>query len=144
MKKAVDIDNEMKAELIRRAIGAQKYSFAPYSRYNVGAAALFDSGEIYTGVNVESASFSGTICAERNAIFSAVAKGLTKYRAIAVSGGMKGQAPADYCMPCGMCLQVMSEFCDPSFKVYIVKGREEVLQYQLRDLLPETFKSLPI
>ena len=139
-----DLSAEEFCKIVDTAIAAREKAYAPYSGFSVGAALLAENGEVITGCNVENASYPAGLCAERVAIFSAVAKGLTKYRAIAISGGMKGQAPADYCMPCGMCLQVMSEFCDPSFKVYIVKGREEVLQYQLRDLLPETFKSLPI
>jgi cytidine deaminase len=139
-----DLSVEEFNKIVDAAIAARANAYVPYSGFSVGAALLAENGEVITGCNVENASYPAGLCAERVAIFSAVAKGLTKYRAIAVSGGMKGQAPADYCMPCGMCLQVMSEFCDPSFKVYIVKGREEVLQYQLRDLLPETFKSLPI
>ena len=139
-----DLSVEEFNKIVDAAIAAPANAYVPYSGFSVGAALLAENGEVITGCNVENASYPAGLCAERVAIFSAVAKGLTKYRAIAVSGGMKGQAPADYCMPCGMCLQVMSEFCDPSFKVYIVKGREEVLQYQLRDLLPETFKSLPI
>lgn len=139
-----DLSVEEFNKIVDAAIAARANAYVPYSGFSVGAALLAENGEMITGCNVENASYPAGLCAERVAIFSAVAKGLTKYRAIAVSGGMKGQAPADYCMPCGMCLQVMSEFCDPSFKVYIVKGREEVLQYQLRDLLPETFKSLPI
>jgi len=139
VKKAVDIDNEMKAELISRAIGAQKYSFAPYSRYNVGAAALFDSGEIYTGVNVESASFSGTICAERNAIFHAVAEGEKHLIAVAVVGGLNGDR-SEYCVPCGICRQVMRDFGDKdSMIIPSAKTPDDYMEKTLDEMLPDSF-----
>ena len=139
MKKAVDIDNEMKAELISRAIGAQKYSFAPYSRYNVGAAALFDSGEIYTGVNVESASFSGTICAERNAIFHAVAEGEKHLIAVAVVGGLNGDR-SEYCVPCGICRQVMRDFGDKDSMIILsAKTPDDYMEKTLDEMLPDSF-----
>jgi len=139
LKKAVGIDNEMKAELIRRAIGAQKYSFAPYSRYNVGAAALFDSGEIYTGVNVESASFSGTLCAERNAIFHAVAEGERRLIAIAIVGGTDF-AREEYCVPCGACRQVMRDFADKDNMIILsAKEPDDYLEHTLDEMLPFSF-----
>jgi len=129
----------MKAELISRAIGAQKYSFAPYSRYNVGAAALFDSGEIYTGVNVESASFSGTICAERNAIFHAVAEGEKHLIAVAVVGGLNGDR-SEYCVPCGICRQVMRDFGDKDSMIILsAKTPDDYMEKTLDEMLPDSF-----
>ena len=139
MKKAVDIDNEMKAELISRAIGAQKYSFAPYSHYNVAAAALFDSGNIYTGVNVESALLSITICAERNAIFHAIAEGERKLLAIAVVGGPDGKC-SEYCVPCGVCRQLMRDFADKDNMIILsAKEPDDYLEHTLDEMLPFSF-----
>ena len=139
LKKAVDIDNEMKAELISRAIGAHKYSFAPYSRYNVGAAALFDSGEIYTGVNVESASLGMTICAERNAIFHAIAEGEKTLLAVAIVGGTDGER-REYCVPCGACRQVMRDFGDKDTMIVLsARTPDDYLENTLEELLPHSF-----
>ena len=137
--KEKNLDSEMKSELIRRAIEALPNSYAPYSHYNVAAAALFDSGKIYTGVNVESASLSGTICAERNAIFHAVAEGERKLVAIAVVGGMNA-VRGEYCSPCGICRQVMRDFADKdSMIILCAKEPDDYLEYTLDELLPLSF-----
>ena len=129
-------------KLIDAAMAVREMAYAPYSNFTVGAALLTESGEIFTGCNVENLAYPAGMCAERAAIFSAVAKGQTKFRAIAVTGGAKGEKPASFCMPCGMCRQVMSEFCDPSFEIYVLKSRDEVRKYHLGELLPHAFDSM--
>lgn len=129
----------MKSVLAERAIEALEGSYAPYSGFNVGAAALFDSGKIYTGANVENASFSAGICAERNAISRAVAEGERRLLAVAVAGG-HGGIPKDYCMPCGICRQVMREFADPETMLVIsAKDPGDYIEKTLEELLPCSF-----
>ena len=126
-------------ELIKSAIDSLNFSYAPYSHFNVAAAVLASSGKIYTGVNVENASYPAGICAERNAIFHAVACGEREITAIAIVGGLNGQI-TDYCPPCGVCRQVMREFCDPSqMTVIIAKSNDEYKEMTLAELLPESF-----
>ncbi len=132
-------DEEMKRLLIERAIEKLPNSYAPYSRYNVAAAALFDSGEIYTGVNVESASFGMTICAERNAIFHAIAEGEKKLIAVAIVGGHDGERN-EYCVPCGACRQVMRDFGDKDTMIVIsAKTPEDYQENTLDEMLPFSF-----
>ena len=126
-------------ELIKSAIDSLDRSYAPYSHFNVAAAVLASSGKIYTGVNVENASYPAGICAERNAIFHAVACGEKEITAIAIVGGLNGQI-TDYCPPCGVCRQVMREFCDPEhMTVIIAKSADEYKEMTLAELLPESF-----
>lgn len=126
-------------ELIKSAIDILNFSYAPYSHFNVAAAVLASSGKIYTGVNVENASYPAGICAERNAIFHAVACGEREITAIAIVGGLNGQI-TDYCPPCGVCRQVMREFCDPEhMTVIIAKSTDEYKEMTLAELLPESF-----
>lgn len=121
--------------LIKEAIKARKNAYCPYSNFKVGAAVVFEDGEIYTGCNVENASFGATMCAERTAIFTAVAKGNTKLKAIALIGDLNG-----YTYPCGMCRQVMSEFAENGdIKVYIVKNETDYLVKTLDELIPGSF-----
>ena len=116
-------------ELIERAMAMAEMAYAPYSRFHVGAAVLAESGKIYGGANVENASYGATVCAERSAIFAAVNAGERKLVAIAVTE-----------TPCGMCRQVMREFCDPkTFKVIVAKSMEECKEFTLEELLPESF-----
>ncbi len=125
--------------LIRRALEQQKNAYAPYSGYFVGAAVLTDSGNIYTGVNVENSSYPAGICAERNAIFHAAACGERKIIAIAVAGGTNGEN-RDYSRPCGICRQVMREFCNPKEMIVLMaKSPEDYLEMTLEQLLPESF-----
>ena len=132
-------DEEMKRRLIEKAIEKLPNSYAPYSRYNVAAAALFDSGKIYTGVNVESASFGMTICAERNAIFHAVAEGERKLLAVAIAGGTDGER-REYCVPCGACRQVMRDFGDKDTMIILsAKTPEDYMENTLDELLPLSF-----
>lgn len=132
-------DEEMKRRLVAMAIEKLPNSYAPYSRYNVAAAALFDSGNIYTGVNVESASLGMTICAERNAIFHAVAEGERKLLAVAIVGGHDMER-REYCVPCGACRQVMRDFGDKdSMIVLSAKSEDDYLEQTLDELLPYSF-----
>ena len=126
-------------ELIRRALEQQPAAYAPYSGYQVAAAVLMDSGKIYTGVNVENASYPAGICAERNAIFHAAACGERKIIAIAVVGGKQGDNRKN-ATPCGICRQVMREFCDPKeMRVLLARTPEDYKEMTLEELLPESF-----
>lgn len=120
-------------ELFALAARARERAYAPYSGYTVGAALLTEDGKVYEGVNIENASFGATNCAERTAMFSAVANGERKFAAIAVAGGRKGEQPSD-CTPCGICRQVLAEFCPPDFKVILLDGA-----HRLDELLPMSF-----
>lgn len=128
-----------RGELIRRALEQQPAAYAPYSGFYVSAAVLADSGKIYTGVNVENASYPAGICAERNAIAHAAACGERRIRAIAIVGGPGGEN-RDYCAPCGICRQVMREFCNPKeMRVLTAKSPEDFRERTLEELLPESF-----
>lgn len=130
--------DSMKTQLMEQAIHMTKQSYAPYSHFHVGAALLGDNGKIYTGCNIENASYSATVCAERTAVFKAVSEGVTSFTAIAIAGGMNGVI-TDYCAPCGICRQVLREFCKPDFPIILVKSPEEYKVYTLEQLLPESF-----
>ena len=122
------------------AIDAMKKSYSPYSNFTVGAALLTKDGKIYTGANIENASYTPTVCAERNAIFAAVHNGEREFEAIAIVGGHRGEITG-VTAPCGVCRQVMSEFCSPDFKVIMVTSHEgDYVEETLGDLLPYTFK----
>lgn len=130
-----------KEELVKKAYEAQKFSYSPYSGFQVGAALLAKSGKVYTGCNIENAAFSPTNCAERTAFFKAVSEGEKEFTAIAIVGNRKDAAPGerDFCTPCGVCRQVMLEFAEPEeFLIYAGKG-EEVRTFTLKELLPESF-----
>ena len=128
-----------KKKLIRAAIQAREYSYSPYSGYCVGAALLAADGKIYTGCNVENAAYSPTNCAERTAFFKAVSEGERSFCAIAVVGSPKG-ALTQYAWPCGLCRQVMFEFCDPeSFNVITAVSEEIYEERLLKELLPLGF-----
>ena len=138
-EKDIRYDNEMKSELIRRAIEVLPNSYAPYSRFNVAAAVLFDSGKIYTGVNVENAAFGATMCAERTAIFHAAAEGERKLLAVAVVGGADGRHET-YCTPCGACRQVMREFGDKDSMIILsAKEPDDYMEKTLEEMLPDSF-----
>ena len=124
-------------ELLNQALIAREAAYAPYSGYRVGAALLAEDGVVYSGCNVENASYSATICAERTAFSAAVAAGARKFKAIAIAGG-KGLRADEKAAPCGICRQVMAEFCDGNFA--IILGNESVLScYKLEELLPFSF-----
>lgn len=126
-------------ELMQKAIEAMERSYSPYSGYRVGAALLCDDGRVFCGCNIENAAFSPTVCAERCAIFKAISEGARDFCAIAVVGGKAGEAPGR-AAPCGVCRQVMAEFCDgDSFAVYLLDGAGNIQSYRLAELLPESF-----
>lgn len=126
--------------LIAAALGARRASYSPYSGYQVGAALLTPDGKIYTGCNIENAAFTPTICAERTAVFKAVSEGQRQFIAIAIAGSPKGEVLTQYSWPCGVCRQVLREFCDPeSFRVIVAKSEEEYEIRTLKELLPEGF-----
>lgn len=126
-----------KDELIKIAVRAMGRSYAPYSKFNVGAALLTVDGEVYQGCNIENSAFSPSNCAERTAFFTAICQGERDFEAIAVVGGKNGII-TDFCTPCGVCRQVMSEFCDKNFKIYLYNG-DRISEYTLGQLLPESF-----
>ena len=126
------------AELISAAKEAAKKAYSPYSNFCVGAALLTKSGKIYKGCNIENSSFSVTNCAERTALFSAVADGEREFEAIAIVGGKNGTF-SEPCFPCGVCRQALSEFCDKDTRIIIADG-DSYKEYTLADLLPESFK----
>ena len=125
--------------LIREAVEARERSYSPYSNFMVGAALLVTSGKIYLGCNVENAAYTPTNCAERTAFFAAVAAGEREFAAIAVAGWKKGGEPG-FVFPCGVCRQVMAEFCDPDkFIVVTAAGEDNYKSMTLRELFPEGF-----
>lgn len=127
-----------KMELVKLAIEAREYAYTPYSNFCVGAALETVDGKIYKGCNIENAAFGPTNCAERTAFFKAVSEGDMEFTQIAIVGGPKGEAISEFCAPCGVCRQVMSEFCNESFMIHLYDGKE-VRSYSLRELLPLSF-----
>lgn len=124
-------------QLMIEAQKARKNSYSPYSHFCVGAALLTKSGKVYTGCNIENAAYSATNCAERTAIFKAVSEGERDFAAIAIVGGKKGET-SEFCAPCGVCRQVIAEFCPREFKILL--GNEENFEsYTLESLLPFSF-----
>ncbi|MDE6202421.1 MAG: cytidine deaminase [Lachnospiraceae bacterium] len=127
-------------ELIRSALEARKKAYAPYSGYMVGAAVLTNELRIYTGCNIENASYSPSICAERTAVSKAVSEGKRKFKAIAVTGGLRGEEVTRYAYPCGVCRQVLREFADPDeFVVIVARSGGDFKVHLLSELLPESF-----
>ncbi len=128
--------------LIKKAFEARKYSYSPYSHYQVGAALLAENGEIYTGCNIESATYSPTNCAERTAFFKAISEGVKDFRAIAIVGAMEGTKDGefDYAPPCGVCRQVMAEFCSyDNFDIILAKSEDKYEIFKLGQLFPLGF-----
>ena len=133
------LDEKLIGSLIDTAVGMMDYSYVPYSHFHVGAALLTKGGKVYTGCNIENAAFTPTNCAERTAFFKAVSEGEKEFTAIAVVGGMdkKPDGPAQ---PCGVCRQVMMEFCDPkTFLVIMAAGKDDYRVYTLEEILPMGF-----
>ena len=130
-------------ELIREAVEAAKMSYSPYSGYKVGAALLCTNGKVYRGCNIESATYSPTNCAERTAFFKAVSEGDKDFEAIAIIGGKDNESDSEkvYFFPCGVCRQVMVEFCDiKSFKIITAKSEEDFVINTLEELMPNMVK----
>jgi cytidine deaminase len=125
--------------LIREAVAARLMSYAPYSSFTVGAALLCESGAVYRGCNIENAAYGPSNCAERTAFFKAVSEGMRDFTAIAIVGGPQKGKP-DFAWPCGVCRQVMAEFCDPaSFSIIVASGEDHYAVRSLAELLPEAF-----
>ena len=127
-----------KEELCALAADAMKMAYVPYSGYTVGAALLTSTGKVFTGCNIENASFTPTVCAERTAIFKAVSEGERKFEMIAVAGGKGGVVNGEF-PPCGVYRQVMAEFCSPEFLVLFVVGDGKYTEHTLGEILPNAF-----
>lgn len=126
-------------EMIRIAIGQLAYSYTPYSGFKVGASLLTKDGRLYTGCNIENAAYTPTNCAERTAFFKAVSEGEREFRAICIVGGKDGVL-TEYTAPCGVCRQVMMEFCNPDiFQIILATSEEQYEIFTLRQLLPLGF-----
>ena len=128
-----------KKQLVSEALAAREFAYTPYSGFAVGAALLTKDGKIYRGCNIESATYTPTNCAERTAFFKAVSEGERSFEAIAIVGGPAGKPPVDFCFPCGVCRQVMAEFCKEDFKIIIGKSVDEYKEYTLEEMLPNAF-----
>ena len=125
-------------ELVRTAVNAAKKSYSPYSNFCVGAALLCADGEIFEGTNVENVSYGATNCAERTAFFDAVMNGKRDFVAIAIVGSKRGEEITSYCAPCGICRQVMAEFCGEDFEILLYDGKNIAVQ-TLGEVLPGAF-----
>lgn len=128
-------------ELVIKAIEARTKSYAPYSKYKVGAALLTNEDEVILGCNIENAAYGPSNCAERTAFFKAISEGKRGFKAIAIVGGLEDEKDSfsDFAYPCGVCRQVMREFCDDSFVIYVAKNVNEIKKKTLGELLPDSF-----
>ncbi len=127
------------AQLIQEAIAAMQYSYSPYSHFRVGAALLTKSGKLYRGCNIENAAYTPTNCAERTAFFKAVSEGELEFEAICIVGGKDGRLE-EYAPPCGVCRQVMMEFCNPeTFQIILATDETHYTKFTLKELLPLGF-----
>lgn len=136
------MERVMVEKLIDTAIEQLKFSYTPYSNFKVGAALLTKSGKIYTGCNIENASYTPTNCAERTAFFKAVSEGVRDFQAICIVGGKDGKL-TEYTAPCGVCRQIMMEFCNPkTFQIILAVDKERYEIYTLEELMPLGFGPL--
>lgn len=128
-------------QLIENAIEARKMAYTPYSKYKVGAALLSSENKIIKGCNIENAAYGPTNCAERTAFFKAVSEGVKEFSAIAIVGGLENETDlfSGYAFPCGVCRQVMREFCDSEFEIVVARSTDDYKVYTLGELLPESF-----
>lgn len=126
-------------DLIAKAREARAKSYAPYSNFHVGAALLGTDGSVTLGCNIENAAFGAGTCAERTALYKAVSEGIRSFEAIAIVGQKEG-GPEEYCPPCGICRQALSEFCEPGLRVLMCDGSESIRRTTLGDLLPLSFR----
>lgn len=134
------VDEEIAKKLIDEAITARNKAYAPYSHFMVGAALMTAEGSIYTGCNIENAAYGPSNCAERTAFFKAISDGKRSFSSIAVVGSPKGHAIIQYASPCGICRQVMTEFCNPeSFYIIVAKSEKDYYIKTLKELLPDHF-----
>lgn len=133
------ISNEQKNELFTIAKHMLNFSYAPYSNFKVGAALITKDGKIFTGCNVENAAYGPSNCAERTAFFKAISEGELSFEGIMIVGGPNGIIK-DYCAPCGVCRQVMMEFCNPeTFSIFLAKDENDIIEYKLKNLMPLGF-----
>lgn len=131
------MDNQ---QLIQLALNARENAYAPYSHFAVGAAVLTKDGQVYTGCNIENASYGATNCAERTAIFKAVSEGHKEFVKIAVVGGKLGEKITEFAYPCGVCRQVIAEFSNTKeMTVIVAKSTEDYIEKKLDELLPLSF-----
>ena len=121
--------------LVKTALDYRERAYAPYSNFKVGAAVLFESGNVYGGCNIENASFGATNCAERTAIFTGVASGETKIKVIAIAGSAE-----EYTYPCGICRQVLCEFADGDASVILVKNEDDYIVKTMEEVMPGAFR----
>lgn len=136
------MDKKLIEEMIDLAIGQMEFSYVPYSHFRVGAALLAKNGSLYTGCNIENAAYTPTNCAERTAFFKAVSEGVREFDAICVVGGKEGIL-TEYAAPCGVCRQVMMEFCDPeTFRIILAVSKEQYDVFTLKEMLPLGFGPL--
>ena len=128
-------------ELVRMALESRKSAYAPYSKFKVGAALEAGDGKVYTGCNIENAAYTPSNCAERTAFFKAVSEGQRTFTKIAIAGGYEdAMEVAGYAFPCGVCRQVMMEFCRPQeFRILVARSMEDYKEYTLAELMPESF-----
>lgn len=140
MKEGDIMTEDQIKELIKTAVAARKNSYSPYSHYQVGAALLATDGQVFPGCNIENAAYTPTNCAERTAFFKAVSVGVRDFTAIAIVGSPEGDEITQSAYPCGVCRQVMMEFCNPEvFQVIVARSLEEYEIRTLKDFLPEGF-----
>lgn len=130
-----------RANLVNEALEARKMSYCRYSGFAVGAALLCKNGKIYRGCNIENAAYGPSNCAERTAFFKAISEGEKEFEAIAIVGGDNKGAPTELAYPCGVCRQVMAEFCDlDNFSVIVGISGDNFIEHKLKDVLPYAFK----
>ena len=134
------MEKEVRDRLIETALAMRGRAYAPYSGFRVGAALLTASGKIYTGCNIENAAYSPSNCAERTAFFKAVSEGERDFAAICITGGPGEEAPEELCPPCGVCRQVMLEFCGPDFEILLAADTSRYEVHTLAELAPLGFK----
>ena len=134
------LTKEKYEELLSLAKLTRGRSYSPFSHFAVGAALLSDADEIFVGTNVENSSYGATVCAERVALFSAVAAGVRRFRAIAVIGGRASEETREECQPCALCLQALAEFCDPDFEIITEDGKGGFNVYRFDSLLAKPFR----
>ena len=135
------MDTKKIRDLIETAAAQRRRSYAPYSGYRVGAALLAADGTVYTGCNIENAAYSPSICAERTVFAKAVSEGARQFEAICIVGGREEEEiPSGYSAPCGVCRQVMREFCDPSsFRIILATDPDHYEVFTLQELMPRSF-----
>lgn len=127
--------------LIENALNVRKSAYVPYSKFMVGASLLTTDGKIFNGCNIENASYSLTMCAERTAIFKAISEGYQDFSAICVVGSFDIKKVTEFCYPCGACIQVMTQFCKPNFKIILFDGNN-IKIHTLKELFPNNFTNL--